>query len=86
VVGKDVSFGARAPEFKEFAEAKAIKLPVPIAPGLTVEEAVHRRESVRRYVDRSVSMEQLSRLLIAANGVTHIDSRMVHRSFRRPEV
>ncbi len=80
LVGKDVSFGARTPEFKEFAEAKSIRLPVPTAPGLTVEEAVHRRKSVRTYSERSVSMEQLSRLLVAANGVTHVDSRMAHRS------
>ncbi len=52
-------------------EMKEITLPKPNVKGkVSVEEAIRSRRSVRNYVKRDLSMEQVSQLLWAAQGVT----------------
>lgn len=80
LVGKDISYGVRTSEFKSYADAKSIKLPSGASGGLSVEGAVHRRKSVRNFADKPLTLDQLSRLLVAANGLTHNDARVNHRS------
>jgi len=80
LVGKNISYGDRTSEYKSYADAKSIKLPSGASGGLSVEEAIHRRKSVRNAADKPLTPDQLSRLLIAANGLTHTDSRLTHRS------
>lgn len=80
LVGQSTSYGARVPEFKNYADAKLLKLPSGVSGALSVDDAIHRRKSVRSYSEKPVRLEQLARLLIAANGVTQTDSRLTHRS------
>ena len=80
LIGKNISYGVRSSEFKSYADAKSIKLPSGASGGLSVEEAIHCRKSVRNFADKPMTLDQLSRLLIAANGLTHTDTRMTHRS------
>lgn len=47
-----------------------IALPPPVCGGMAIEDAIDVRRSVRDYVDKSLSLVQLSRLLWAAQGVT----------------
>jgi SagB-type dehydrogenase family enzyme len=63
---------SRRPEpYKTFADAERIVLPNPRGyPGLSLEEAIESRRSVRSYSSASLSPEGLSRLLHAAQGVT----------------
>jgi SagB-type dehydrogenase family enzyme len=49
---------------------RVIELPGPSLSGLTVEQAIQARRSIRRYSDRPLSLEQLSQLAFAAQGIT----------------
>lgn len=57
-------------QYKDYAGAERIKLPVPGYQGRTIEEAIKARRSVRNYSDEALSMPQLSQLLFAAQGIT----------------
>lgn len=51
--------------------SKFIKLPAPNLKGkLSVEEAIARRRSIRRFKNNSLSIEQLSQILWASQGLT----------------
>jgi len=80
LVGTNISYGARLPEYKNYGDAKSIELPVGGATGLSIEEAIHRRKSVRSFSNKPLTPEHLSRLLIAANGLTQAGARLTHRS------
>ncbi|MCX8012153.1 MAG: SagB/ThcOx family dehydrogenase, partial [Desulfobacterota bacterium] len=49
---------------------KMIKLPTPNYQGITVEEAIKKRRSVRSFSKKSLSLLQLSQLLFSAQGIT----------------
>ena len=58
------------PQYKSYPDAKKIGLPEPNYSGMTLEEALKKRRSIRNYSAKSMSKEQLSQLLFAAQGVT----------------
>jgi SagB-type dehydrogenase family enzyme len=47
-----------------------IGLPEPAGDGLSVEEAIRQRRSVRSYSDEALSLAELSQILFAAQGIT----------------
>ena len=58
------------PQYKTYPASKKIELPKPHYRGLTVEEAIEKRRSVRNYSKKEITLTQLSQLLFAAQGVT----------------
>jgi SagB-type dehydrogenase family enzyme len=60
----------KPPQYKTYPGAKSVKLPKPKYRGLTVEEAIEKRRSVRDYSPKAISILQLSQLLFAAQGIT----------------
>ncbi|MCH7732003.1 MAG: SagB/ThcOx family dehydrogenase [Candidatus Marinimicrobia bacterium] len=60
----------KPPQYKTYPGAKLVKLPKPKYQGITVEEAIEKRRSVRNYSTRPISLLELSQLLFAAQGVT----------------
>jgi SagB-type dehydrogenase family enzyme len=71
VIGDVLSFKPeKPPQYKTYPEAKKIQLPDPDYRGMTVEEAIKKRRSVRNYSTGALSMNQLSQLLFAAQGIT----------------
>jgi SagB-type dehydrogenase family enzyme len=52
------------------SQDRSIDLPEPALKGLSVEEAIAARRSVRSYSEDSLSMAELSQILFAAQGVT----------------
>jgi SagB-type dehydrogenase family enzyme len=64
-------WGERPPRYKIYPDAERIVLPDPRGfRGLSVEEALEMRRSVRDYAGQALSLEMLSRLLWAAQGIT----------------
>ena len=64
-------WGDRPPQYKTYPDAERIDLPSPLDfQGLSVEAALEERRSVRDYADRALSLEALSRLVWAAQGIT----------------
>jgi SagB-type dehydrogenase family enzyme len=71
VVGTVTNWGEWPGRYKTHDGAERITLPHPLGfQGLSFEEAVETRRSVRSYSGESLSQEALSRLLHAAQGVT----------------
>ncbi len=70
VIGSAFRITSPPPLYKEYPMATKIKLPVPDYKGLSLEEAIKKRRSVRNYTKASMTKAQLSQLLYAAQGVT----------------
>jgi SagB-type dehydrogenase family enzyme len=60
----------KPPQYKNYPDAKVIKLPKPACRGIPLEEAIGKRRSVRNYSRMSLTMSQLSQLLFSAQGIT----------------
>ncbi len=72
VLGTLANWGGRPEQYKTYANATRIALPDPRGfHGLSLEEALEKRRSVRHYSGETLSAEALSRLLHAAQGITH---------------
>ena len=66
-------FGAKPKkpeEFKVYKGAEKMELSKPEYKGVTVEEAIEKRRSVRDYSGKAITKEQLSQLLFSAQGIT----------------
>jgi len=74
VMGKDV------PLYKEYSGSKKVSLPKPSAGSITLEQAIQSRKSTRFYSEKSVTLGQLSRLLLSADGITHSYGKYAMRS------
>jgi SagB-type dehydrogenase family enzyme len=71
VLGAVLNWGERPEQYKTYADAVQVALPDPRGyQGLSLEEAIEARRSVRHYADEALSTEELSRLLHAAQGIT----------------
>lgn len=71
VLGAVLNWGGRPEQYKRYPDAERIALPDPRGyQGLSLEEAIEARRSVRSYSGEVLSTEELSRLLHAAQGVT----------------
>jgi SagB-type dehydrogenase family enzyme len=57
-------------QYKTYPGAKLIKLPPLNYKGMSVEDAILKRRSVRNYSAKALSLSQLSQLLFAAQGIT----------------
>ncbi len=60
----------KPPQYKNYPGAKVIKLPKPHYRGIILEDAIMKRRSVREYSSKAITIDQLSQLLFAAQGVT----------------
>jgi SagB-type dehydrogenase family enzyme len=71
ILGAVLDWGGRPAGHKTYTDAERVALPDPRGyAGLTLEEAVEARRSVRDYAAGPLSSEELSRLLHAAQGIT----------------
>jgi SagB-type dehydrogenase family enzyme len=78
--GSDLTRGRQLPAYKAYPERPKIKLPSPAVASVTVDEAITRRESVREFTDRTVTLAELSRILISADGLTRPWGTRSHRA------
>jgi len=60
----------KPPQYKNYPDSKVIKLPKPVYHGITLEESIEKRRSVRNYSDKLLTLSQLSQLLFSAQGIT----------------
>lgn len=56
--------------YKNYPQSKMMKLPKPEYGGMSLEDAINKRRSVRNYSKKQITLSQLSQLLHAAQGVT----------------
>lgn len=71
LLGTVADWGRQPEQYKEYAWAEKVALPPPGEfRGLPVEEAIGRRRSIRDYSGQPLSVEELSRLLFCASGIT----------------
>ncbi len=60
----------KPPQYKHYNNAKVTKLPHPKYRGISLEEAIEKRRSVRNYSTKPITMSLLSQLLFSAQGIT----------------
>ena len=60
----------KPPQYKNYPGSKIIKLPKPAYRGISLEEAIGKRRSVRNYSGKLITLSQLSQLLYSAQGIT----------------
>ncbi len=71
VLGSLLSWGQQPARYKNYPDAPKVTLPEPPRDqGLSWEEIIAQRRSRRDYTNESLSLEELSRLLYAASGIT----------------
>lgn len=68
---KTPHWGEPVPLYKEYPGAARIKLPDPLNSGATIEKAINLRQSLRSFSDQALSLAQVSRILLTADGITH---------------
>jgi SagB-type dehydrogenase family enzyme len=78
--GKSVSWGQTIPPYKEYPGADKVKLPAPEESGADLVVALDARRSVRSFADRALKLEQLSRLLLSADGISHARGSVAMRT------
>ncbi|MBD3331975.1 SagB/ThcOx family dehydrogenase, partial [candidate division GN15 bacterium] len=82
-VSDDPHWGSQLPLYKSYPDAPRVSLTLPDPAALShpqgLPELVNKRRSTRSYSDEPVSLQQLSRVLLSANGLT----RMAGGSARR---
>jgi SagB-type dehydrogenase family enzyme len=71
ILRKPFQWGSQPPLYKEYPSVKRITLPEDFQyRGLFVEDAIHKRRSIRDYSDEPLTLDQLSLLLHSAYGIT----------------
>lgn len=60
----------KPPQYKTYPDSKVISLPKTAYQGITLEEAIEKRRSVRNYSKKPITLNQLSQLLFSAQGIT----------------
>jgi SagB-type dehydrogenase family enzyme len=64
-------WGGQPEPYKNYPQAQRINLPSPVGyPGLSLEETIRKRRSKRSFIGEPLTLEELSRLLYAAQGIT----------------
>ncbi len=70
IFGTISDWGKQPPLYKQYPQARKLALPkVGDGQGLSAEEAIRQRRSIRDYGDHPLTMEQLSRLLFFTEGI-----------------
>ena len=70
-LGAILDWGGQPKRYKSYPEAKQIALPDPHGhQGLSLDETIEKRRSFRDYTSEPMQLEELSRLLHAAQGIT----------------
>lgn len=70
VLKQVIRFKTAPSQYKKYPQAVKIKLPLPLHRGLSLEEAIKKRRSVRTYSEKALTLEEISQLLFAAQGIT----------------
>ena len=73
------ALGFRPEAYKEYPEKPRIPLPNPHMETLRLDEALHRRKSIRRYSQKALTIEQLSYLLWAVAGIQRTENNFHFR-------
>ena len=57
-------------EFKSYPNSRRIELPPPTYEGMTLEEALKQRRSIRTFNNSNLTLQEISQLLFSAQGIT----------------
>jgi len=64
-------FGKEIPLYKTYPNASKTELPPPTVGKMPLEQAIAERRSIRDFTDQPLDLEQISRILQSADGITH---------------
>jgi SagB-type dehydrogenase family enzyme len=79
--GRGLDWSRKPETYKEYPDAARIELPVPGFPeDISFKVAVGRRRSVRQFLEKPLTLEQLSALLWASNGINRVESGFEFRT------
>ncbi len=70
LVGRHMDWNNRPGTYKDYPDRPMVSLPEPIRPVASLDELLRRRRSVRRFSGAPISLEELSYLLWACDGIT----------------
>ncbi|MDH4158387.1 MAG: SagB/ThcOx family dehydrogenase [candidate division Zixibacteria bacterium] len=80
IKGEAIGWGKQVPLYKEYKDAPKTRLPEPSPSELSVAKALQQRKSVREFSEAPLTLPQLSRLLLSADGLTQSRGGIARRS------
>lgn len=78
--GQNISYGRTLPLYKDYPGKPVISLPQPEDLSAPLGTSIARRKSVRNFEGRSLTLAQISALLLAGDGLTHGQGKYALRS------
>jgi SagB-type dehydrogenase family enzyme len=80
IKGETVGWGKQVPLYKEYLNRPKTRLPQPSPTDMSVTKALQERQSVRAFSDEAMSLPQLTRLLLSADGLTQSRGGIARRT------
>jgi len=73
-------WGASVPLYKEYPDARRVSLNTSLVSDMPLAQAIAERKSTRQFSDKSVTIPELTKILLSANGLTNQTHGYAHRT------
>jgi SagB-type dehydrogenase family enzyme len=69
--GEILDWGKTLPLYKTYDSAQKTKLPISSLEGISLNDAIAKRKSIRSFAEKKLNLQQVSIILQSADGITH---------------